>query len=234
MGPFLDKLKKKIKGDSSRSASPRRTPSLENHWPAIISKPSSASTQGPIGSTAENGETVEACDRPLSATLENHDHGPIPNAGEMETDVASGHPERLRERLWNQAYDGLKADEPGIVDAFEKLLSTELQNNDRDTPPSANIIGSTPDERRPQMESLVQVGLERTAKEVAIKQKVNVGIQTVSMVKGAMDKAVQVAPQAAIAWVGVCFVLEVSLPSSIAAVLLTATGPLEPAHRARY
>ncbi|KAL6408692.1 hypothetical protein AUP68_07636 [Ilyonectria robusta] len=58
------------------------------------------------------------------------------------------------------------------------------------------------------MESLVQVGLDRTAKEVAIKQKVNVGIQTVTMVKGAMDKAVQAAPQAAIAWVGVCFVLE--------------------------
>lgn len=208
--------------DGSRSASLRRTPSLENHRPAIIAEPSSTSTQRPIESTAENGKT-----------LENQDHGPIPNAGEMETDVASGNSERLRERLWNQAYDGLKADEPEIVDAFEKLLSTELQNNTRDNPPSANIIGSTPDERRPQMESLVQVGLDRTAKEVAIKQKVNVGIQTVTMVKGAMDKAVQAAPQAAIAWVGVCFVLEVRLPSLIAAVLLTATGPLEPAHRAR-
>ncbi|KAL6408691.1 hypothetical protein AUP68_07635 [Ilyonectria robusta] len=115
MGAFLDKWKKKIKRDGSRSASLRRTPSLENHRPAIIAEPSSTSTQRPIESIAENGKT-----------LENQDHGPIPNAGEMETDVASGNSERLRERLWNQAYDGLKADEPEIVDAFEKLLSTEL------------------------------------------------------------------------------------------------------------
>lgn len=234
MDAFLDKFKKKIKRNGSRSTSLRRTPSLEKHRPATITERWSASTQEPIETTAENGETVEVGNGPLSATLENQDRDPMPNADEMETGVASRYPERLRERLWNQAYDGLKADEPGIVDAFEKLLSTELQNKSRDTPPSANIISSTADERRPQMESLVQVGLDRTAKEVAIKEKVSVGIQTVTMVKRAMDKAVQAAPQAAIAWVGVCFVLEVSLPSSIAAGGLTATGPLEPAHRARH
>ncbi|SPN97662.1 uncharacterized protein DNG_01175 [Cephalotrichum gorgonifer] len=59
------------------------------------------------------------------------------------------------------------------------------------------------------MKQLVQAGLERTQKEAAIKREINAGLQAMQAVKGAMDKAVQAAPEAAVAWVGVCFGLEI-------------------------
>jgi hypothetical protein len=64
------------------------------------------------------------------------------------------------------------------------------------------------------MKQLVQAGLERTEKEAAIKRRIDDGLQSVYVVKGIIDKAVQVAPEAAVAWVGVCFGLEVGSTSS--------------------
>lgn len=64
------------------------------------------------------------------------------------------------------------------------------------------------------MKQLVQAGLERTQKEAAVKRGIDDGLQAVHAVKGAIDKAVQAAPEAAIAWVGVCFGLEVGSASS--------------------
>jgi hypothetical protein len=129
----------------------------------------------------------------------------------------------LQARLWNQAYDELKADEPKIVDAYEKFLSTEL--------PTANEI--EPEQRWHQMERLVRVGLQKTAREAAIKQQIGDVMQAVGVVRGLVDKAVQASPEAAIAWVGVSFALEVRLLPGPRR-MLTAPGALEPPHRAGH
>ncbi|KAM9873931.1 nwd1 protein [Verticillium dahliae] len=121
-----------------------------------------------------------------------------------ETSVAS-----LQERLWNQAYDGLKTDEPGIVEAYEKFLSTELQDGGSPcTTTTENQIEPASQGRWQQMGRAVQVGLQRTEKDTAIKQKISDGIKVASPVKALIGKAVQAAPEAAVAWVGVCFALE--------------------------
>ncbi|KAM9874789.1 nwd1 protein [Verticillium dahliae] len=122
-----------------------------------------------------------------------------------ETSVTS-----LQERLWNQAYDGLKTDEPGIVEAYEKVLSAELRDGESTGNTAAeNQIEAVSRGRSHQMERLVQAGLQRTEKDAAVKQKIHDGIQVASPVKALIGKAVQAAPEAAIAWVGVCFALEI-------------------------
>jgi hypothetical protein len=63
------------------------------------------------------------------------------------------------------------------------------------------------------MQQLVRDGLDRTQKAASIKRGIDEGLQAVQAVRGIVDKAVQAAPEAAIAWVGVCLGLEVCVTS---------------------
>jgi hypothetical protein len=126
----------------------------------------------------------------------------------------------LQERLWNEAYDALKADEPKIVEAYEKFLSTELQR-DRGSRATTTENEIEPTERRwHQMERLIHIGLQRTEKDAAPKQSIGDVLQTVNIVKGMVGTAVKAVPEAAVAWIGVSFALEVRSPPHIAAVHL--------------
>lgn len=60
------------------------------------------------------------------------------------------------------------------------------------------------------MQQLVQIGLKKTQREADIKHNIHDGMQAIAAVKGVIDKAVQASPEAAVAWVGVCFAIEVS------------------------
>jgi hypothetical protein len=111
----------------------------------------------------------------------------------------------LQERLWNQAYDELKANEPKAVDAYETILSNRLRP--KESP--ENEIGKTPDERRRQMQQLVRNGLEHTRKEASIKQAIGEGLDVVQYVKEIAGMAIQAVPQAGVAWAGICIYLEV-------------------------
>ncbi|RYC79718.1 Vegetative incompatibility protein HET-E-1 [Fusarium oxysporum f. sp. narcissi] len=118
----------------------------------------------------------------------------------------------LQERLWNQAYDELKTSEPKLVEAYEKILSIGLHRKD----PSSVTCESTENEiegaretRCRQMQQLVRDGLDRTQKAASIKRGIDEGLQAVQAVRGIVDKAIQAAPEAAIAWVGVCLGLEI-------------------------
>ncbi|RKK76434.1 Vegetative incompatibility protein HET-E-1 [Fusarium oxysporum] len=118
----------------------------------------------------------------------------------------------LQERLWNQAYDEVKANEPKLVEAYEQILSAELCRNDSPSVasrPTENEIGRTRETRYRQMQQLVQEGLDRTQKAASIKRGIDEGLQAVQAVRGIVDKAVHAAPEAAVAWVGVCFGLEI-------------------------
>jgi hypothetical protein len=84
-----------------------------------------------------------------------------------------------------------------------------------DAPRSADLeneISQNPDKRRMQMQQLVQHGLHKTENDAQVRQGVGDGIQAALSVKEVVDKAIQASPEAAIAWVGVCFALEVWLP----------------------
>jgi N-terminal domain of NWD NACHT-NTPase len=71
----------------------------------------------------------------------------------------------LPERLWNQAYEDLKAKEDKWVVAYERILSRELKrenSSSTDLESQKNEIEHRdPTKRRSQMEELVQAGLRR-------------------------------------------------------------------------
>jgi len=129
-------------------------------------------------------------------------------------------PLSLPARLWNQAYDQTKTSDPSTVDAYEKILTIQLSEKDAtastplhsaDLALQQNQIAQDPGERWMQMLQLVQNGLCRTEKDAKVKQGMEEGIQAIIVVKEVVDKAIQASPGAAVAWVGVCFALEVCI-----------------------
>jgi hypothetical protein len=124
----------------------------------------------------------------------------------------------LPEQLWNQAYDQAKTFDLSTVDTYEEILSARLSQKDADPMDSShsvalasqqNSIEQDSDKRWKQMYRLVQDGLHKTEKDTNVKQGMEDGIQAAMAVKEVVGRAVQAAPEAALAWVGVCFALEV-------------------------
>ncbi|OBS17520.1 hypothetical protein FPOA_12012 [Fusarium poae] len=128
------------------------------------------------------------------------------------TDAETSPLPSLQERIWNEAYDKLKENEPKLVGVYEKILSAKLHGDDPSSAtrePTDNEIGETPRTRCGQMQQLVQAGLDRTQKQASIKQGIDEGLQAVQEVRRIVDKALHAAPEAAVAWVGVCLGLEI-------------------------
>ncbi|KAH7247364.1 uncharacterized protein BKA55DRAFT_739393 [Fusarium redolens] len=128
------------------------------------------------------------------------------------TDAETSPLPSLQERLWNQAYDELKASEPKLVEAYEKILSVGIHRNDPSSvtcESTENEIGGARETRCRQMQQLVQDGLDRTQKAASFKRGIDEGLQAVQAVRGIVDKAVHAAPEAAVAWIGVCLGLEI-------------------------
>jgi hypothetical protein len=134
--------------------------------------------------------------------------------------AAAASPSNLPERLWDEAYSQTRVSDSNVVDAYEKILSARLGEHNAgglESPTESarnalheNEIAHDVGERRLQMQQLVQHGLRKTKKDAAAKQEIGDGIQAAMVVKEMVDKAIQASPEAAVAWVGVCFALEVS------------------------
>ena len=117
--------------------------------------------------------------------------------------------------MWNRAYDDLKRREPKIIDAYERILSQELTKDDpgHDTSRVENTIEQADKTKRwSQMQRLVQARLEKTEREDEVKQAAGEVMQGLLSVKDAIGFVLQTAPQAALAWTGVCFALQVDSP----------------------
>ena len=119
------------------------------------------------------------------------------------------------ERLWDLAYDNLKADQPKLVKAYEKFLSCKLDENASSSiaskSPESAIEQTNSETRRSQMSQLVQAGLKKTDAEAKLKQGIGNAMQVILSAKDIIDSAIQTVPQAALAWTGVCFTLQMLL-----------------------
>ncbi|OBS17519.1 hypothetical protein FPOA_12011 [Fusarium poae] len=149
---------------------------------------------------------------PTSAQQTTQPTSQPPPSPPTSTDAETSPLPSLPERIWNQAYDELKENEPKLVEAYEKILSVKLHGNDRSSvacESTENEIKGTRETRCRQMQRLVQEGLGRTQNRGSINRGIGKGLQAVQTVRGIVDKAVQAAPEAAIAWVGVCLGLEI-------------------------
>jgi hypothetical protein len=96
---------------------------------------------------------------------------------------------KIQEWLWKQAYDELKASETKTVEAYERLLSTELHKNSSNSNPTTalgsggNKLGQTLETRSSQMQQLVQLGPERTKKVANIKGHVGNGLDVLDSLR---------------------------------------------------
>ncbi|CEI67695.1 Vegetative incompatibility protein HET-E-1 [Fusarium venenatum] len=111
----------------------------------------------------------------------------------------------LQEKLWNEAYDTLHKGGNKYIVEYEEILLTELKNDN----PDIASLGTSYEERWRNMQRLVELGLKKTETEAKIYGKVNDGLQLFDTVRSLVTPAVSAVPQAAIPWVGVCFILEV-------------------------
>ena len=111
------------------------------------------------------------------------------------------------EQLWDQAYDGLKQDEPKLFELYETILSHELDSTE-----GGNVIEQNRTRRRSQMDRLLNTGLDKTARLVHVEKNIGDAINIVLSVKEAIGSALQAVPIAAVAWTGVCVALQASSP----------------------
>ncbi|GAW26224.1 putative NWD1 protein [Rosellinia necatrix] len=138
---------------------------------------------------------------------------PAPTTSKLQPAPSDSTASGLQGRLWNEAYDDLKKEEPKLVDAYEILLSRELRESDSnltDETSQKNEIEQTNSKtRRSQMVRLVRAGLEKTEKEATVKNNIQGITDIVSPIKGLVSAAVNSVPEAAIAWTGACFALQI-------------------------
>lgn len=175
-----------------------------------------------LNSLQDAAGPVSSVDQPASSRSPGLPHPAISQALTSTTQPTSSTTSSLpnvSERLWNEAYDRLKQKESKLVDAYERILSRELETDDSSPEGSQldqNSIEQTDKEKRwSQMEGLVQVGLEKTERESKIKQTVGGALQGLLSVKGLIGSALVTIPQAALAWAGVCLAMQVGLPTQL-------------------
>jgi hypothetical protein len=122
----------------------------------------------------------------------------------------------LSERLWEIAYEKAKESDAEIVDAYERILSTWLRGSEivSEYPKSAdeeleNNISPDIDCRREQMQQIMQYMQEKAEMHAETRQKFEKGIGIFTILKELGNTAVKASPEAALAWGGVCCVVEV-------------------------
>ena len=135
----------------------------------------------------------------------------------QSTVPAESSPYNIPNRIWDVAYNRVKEKESKLVDAYERILSRDSQevgSTSLGVRPDENLVEHTDNnKRRQRMEQIVQHRLEETEKESKMRAIVGMTLGAVLSLKELVDTSLQAAPQAALAWAGVCFALQVSLPN---------------------
>jgi hypothetical protein len=122
------------------------------------------------------------------------------------------------QKLWDEAYDALSNQDPGLLKAYERVLNRELnqnldeeQKNPRESPQANLVQNDDLEMRRSQMKQLVQGGLKKTEKEARLKQNVGGVIDIAKDAITLISVALQACPQAALPLAGVTLAIQVSL-----------------------
>ncbi|WPJ60798.1 hypothetical protein SMAC4_09902 [Sordaria macrospora] len=122
----------------------------------------------------------------------------------------------LSVKFWEDAYNEFKKEETELVNAYEKMLSRQLQSGSNsmmlESQPNIksqpNIIAQNNLDRRRQMMQLINAGLAKTEREAKVKESCGGVVDVVLSVKKIISEAIQTVPQAALPWTGICIALE--------------------------
>ena len=186
----------------------------------IIPQAKSQSTERVLSPTAQAATTVQQLVTAVSSTSPSPSAPTAPAASctdSATSDTVAADASSIAQRLWDRAYDDLKADESALVLAYEKILSRELNEKapkSRELEFQINAIDQRdPAARSLQMGLLIQAGLKKTESVVKVKHGIGEVVDVILSAKDIIGSAVQMVPQAALAWTGVCFALQVSVSS---------------------
>ncbi|KAL6693057.1 hypothetical protein J3F84DRAFT_401621 [Trichoderma pleuroticola] len=210
---FLKRLSSKVKEKLPRHHSRSRSPSLrEGPQPSrqdaqtsiptpsdISSAPTQVSqSRQPLPTLEITGPELEVQGPTRDSTLD-----PAPDTGSENEKLARLVPETI----WDRAYDALKTEDAALVQAYERILSSRLQNTK--VTAEVNVINQHDKEkRRSQMHQLVKDGLDKISQETKVKSLVGSVLQTVNLAQSIVTEVVKDVPQAAIPWAAVCLSLE--------------------------
>ncbi|PHH49211.1 Vegetative incompatibility protein HET-E-1 [Ceratocystis fimbriata CBS 114723] len=109
----------------------------------------------------------------------------------------------IQERIWNQAYKAAEDENKDLVKAFEKIVFAEVQPDGMGAEPANRTHCKTTPEQEAaflQVRQFVQDGISRTEKGASTRQKIDQGLQVVNTVRGFIEKALSVVPEAAFVW----------------------------------
>ncbi|KAL7942645.1 hypothetical protein V8C42DRAFT_331538 [Trichoderma barbatum] len=116
------------------------------------------------------------------------------------------------ESIWNNAYEKLKAEEPKLVQGYEKVLSFKIKKELVSQEPKSvqNIIeNEDASVRRAQMYQLINDGLEKTMPRTDAENTIATAMQVLNSTKSIVSNAIRDIPQAALPWAIVCVSLEI-------------------------
>ncbi|KAL2884564.1 Vegetative incompatibility protein HET-E-1 [Ceratocystis lukuohia] len=115
----------------------------------------------------------------------------------------------LQEKIWGNAYKGLKSKEPRLVEAFEKIILSKCHLSVKPTDRIEGKVTVELNVTSSQMREVAEQGIEKTKKQAALVQGTDHGLRAVQAVMGIMDRALRAAPEAAVIWATVCLGIEV-------------------------
>ncbi|KAJ5950023.1 hypothetical protein N7454_001607, partial [Penicillium verhagenii] len=148
--------------------------------------------------SAKNGWTAQSNQSLLLQDLESQGQDP------QDSPLSTIHVEP--KLLWDEAYDALRHDRGLLLEAYEKILTIEI---DEDPEADQNsIVPNNPEVRRYQMKQLVTKGLKKTEKVARAKHGVRNAINVAVSANKIISSAVQVSPDASLAWVGVSLAIQ--------------------------
>ncbi|KAL6859515.1 WD40 repeat-like protein [Trichoderma novae-zelandiae] len=212
----------KVKFDHYRSRS--RSPSLRDG--PLQSPPS---VQASISAPSATSDSPKSAPIAAAEEIQNRHSLPIltinepapeqesciqdPPAAEHGDDDEEGKiAETPSDEIWDLAYDELKVEEPALVQAYERILTTQLLDQDD---AATEVIGEVnhinqhdKDKRRSQMQQLVKSGLDNVSRETKMKSRIGDLLPIVSLSKSIVADVVKGMPQAALPCAAVALSLE--------------------------
>ncbi|KAI9853440.1 MAG: hypothetical protein M1813_002224, partial [Trichoglossum hirsutum] len=163
------------------------------------------------GLEAEPGNAPAVCDSPASSVVSAGSNLAPGQGAELGTPVEGK--AKSSKSLWDWAYDDLRNEKRELVEAFEKILMSELEID-----PKTSLDDGDASRREKQMSALVNKKLETMnekqwrvkvcGRSVEIRQKVDRIVKVVLVGKDFISAAASIDPiHAGLPWAGVCMLL---------------------------
>jgi N-terminal domain of NWD NACHT-NTPase len=165
-----------------------------------LSLPAKAKTQSSIGSRSYSEPAILSRSENKAENLANQSQEIIPREGTSDDHM----------KLWDEAYDELRRLEPGLVGAYEKILSHDYEvAREAERAQENHIEQDDWTRRRMQMDQILRNVLQHTTKPTGAEGRAKDAIDVVLSLKEVIGSSLQPVPIAALAWTGVCIGLQV-------------------------